>query len=207
MHVSIASFPIAHTPKTPATSKTRRCTSSPFPAAVNTRLTRYLSIGNSVTPEHQEGFTKFSDASSLEAAFGTGPIPTSTLPSRQTSSVAATPRPSSPTDTETSQEIWEYRGNLLTRSALSLVLRQEALAKADSSGQYAGEVSWDDVRQSYVPKWAEKMRPEDVVEGEVPSTNPAEYRIKRKDAWGNEIGWREGVMFYKNEPSFDSPAD
>jgi hypothetical protein len=73
-------------------------------------------------------------------------------------------------------------------------MRQEALAMADSSGQYAGEVSWDDVRQAWVPKWVEKVKESELVDGELPSTNPADFKVKRKDAWGNAIGWRDGRM-------------
>lgn len=163
----------------------------------------------STTPD--PNFHTISRASDLEQMYGTGPMPTSsrtpsaTTPAPASNTVSATPRaPPSPTDTETSQEIWEYRGNLLTRSALSLVLRQEALARADSSGQYAGEVSWDDVRNAWIPKWAEKMRPEDLAEGELAGTNPVDFRVKREDAWGNKIGWRDGVMYYKEEPNFDN---
>lgn len=82
----------------------------------------------------------------------------------------------------------------MTHSALSLVLRQEQLALADSSGQYNGEVSWDDLRNAWIPNWAEKLREDDVREGEVPNTNPADYVVKRKDAFGNRVGWRNGVM-------------
>jgi hypothetical protein len=65
---------------------------------------------------------------------------------------------------------------------------------ADSSGQYAGEVSWDDLRNAWVPKWAEKLRSDEVADGEVPDTNPANYREKKKDAWTNRIGWYEARM-------------
>lgn len=104
--------------------------------------------------------------------------------------------PPSPSVSEvsTEQELWEYRGQILTRSALSLVLRQETLALADSSGQYAGAVSWDDIRNAWIPRWAEKLGPGDVVEGEIPSTNPNDFKARRKDEWGNRIGWRDGQM-------------
>ncbi|KAK1921884.1 hypothetical protein DB88DRAFT_548271 [Papiliotrema laurentii] len=164
-----------------------------------------LASSRASTPD--PAFTKFSTASDLEAAFGTGPIPPPSVRTISAQSPSALKPPPSPTDTEGSQEVWEYRGNLLTRSALSLVLRQEALARADSSGQYAGEVSWDNVRNAWIPKWAEKMKPEEVLEGEIPSTNPADFRIKRKDPWGNEIGWSDGAMFYKSKPQFELPPD
>ena len=73
---------------------------------------------------------------------------------------------------------------------------------ADSSGQYAGEVSWDDLRNAWIPKWAKKLKPKDLAEGELPNTNPAEFEVKKKDAWGNRIGWRDGQMFYHEEPTF-----
>ena len=157
-------------------------------------------------------FLTIRDPSDLQARFGTSTMPTpsaitpSMTPSRQPSA-AATPRsPSTASDTS-EPEIWEYKGNLLTRSALSLVMRQERLAMADSSGQYAGEVSWDDLRNAWIPKWAEKIKPEDLAEGELPSTNPADLVVKRKDAWGNAIGWREGRMFYQEEPKWEVPDD
>ena len=90
----------------------------------------------------------------------------------------------------------------MTRSALSLVLRQEHLAFADSSGQYAGQVEWDEVRNAWIPEWAEPLRAEDLADGEVPITNPADFKVKKTDAWGNKIGWREGIMFYVEEPQF-----
>lgn len=66
---------------------------------------------------------------------------------------------------------------------------------ADSSGQYAGEVSWDDLRNCWIPKWAEKLKEEDVAEGEIGDNNPNGYKVKKKDAWGNRIGWYEGRMY------------
>lgn len=104
--------------------------------------------------------------------------------------------PSSPASTTSSQKsVFEYRGHRLTRSALDLVRQQEALAQADSSGQYAGEVSWDDLRNAWIPKWAVKLRPCDVADGEVPDTYPANCRERRTDDWGNKIGWYEGRMY------------
>jgi len=81
-------------------------------------------------------------------------------------------------------------------------MRQEALAMADSSGQYPGRISWDEIRKAWIPDWAEKLAPGDVAEGEVPDTNPAGFQEKRKDAWGNRIGWRDGRMYYDDEPEF-----
>jgi hypothetical protein len=68
------------------------------------------------------------------------------------------------------------------------------LATADSSGQYAGEVSFDDVRNAWIPKWAAKLRTQDLADGEVPDTNPANYTIRTEDEWGNKIGWWNGRM-------------
>lgn len=105
-------------------------------------------------------------------------------------------------------------------------MRQEALAMADSSCQYAGEVSWDDVRNAWIPNWAEKLKSHELAEGEIPSTNPADFKYKKTDAWGNKIGWYNGRMwvgadqdwvwclclsgheltgrrFYEEDPAFD----
>ncbi|ODN92795.1 hypothetical protein L198_05590 [Cryptococcus wingfieldii CBS 7118] len=136
----------------------------------------------------------------LQDSFGTGvTTPTPALPGLSSYNAPSsgptakpTPTPSSPasaTGSEESQEIWEYRGQLLTRSALDLVLRQEMLEQADSSGQYAGEVSWDDLRGAWIPKWAKKLKKSDLAEGEVPDSNPATFKEKDEDEWGNEIGF------------------
>jgi hypothetical protein len=97
---------------------------------------------------------------------------------------------------------------------------------ADSSGQYAGEVSWDDVRNAWIPSWAEKFKSHELAEGEIPSTNPADFKYRKADAWGNKIGWYNGRMwvgadrnlvsclylsgheltalrFYEEDPTFD----
>ena len=179
-----------------SSSSLMAASSSPVPGsfvttpAISPSLSKASSRSSTPDPDH----SNIRSASELQARFGTGSIPT---PSKA-SSVAPTPAtPASPASSDTASdepEIWEYRGNLLTRSALSLVMRQEALARADSSGQYAGEVSWDDVRNAWIPKWAEKAKVDDLADGELPSTNPADFKVKRKDAWGNTIGWRDGVM-------------
>lgn len=82
----------------------------------------------------------------------------------------------------------------MTRSALELIQTQEKLAMADSSGQYAGAVSWDDLRNCWIPQWAEKLGMNDLADGEIPNTDPRCYTEQRKDAWGNKIGWYEGRM-------------
>jgi len=193
----------APTPQTYSATPSPAGTPTWSPAASPVRS---ADTSRSTTPDPD--LYSIDNAADLQAMYGTGPIGT---PSK-TVSLAPTPAtpkaPSEPSEPDTEEpEVWEYRGNLLTRSALSLVLRQEALAKADSSGQYAGEVSWDDLRNAWIPKWAEKLRPEEVADGEIPSTNPAMYRMKKKDAWGNRIGWRDGVMYYEDEPSFDLRED
>ena len=88
---------------------------------------------------------------------------------------------------------------------MDLVLRQEALAVADSSGQYAGAVSWDDLRRAWIPKNVVKLKDTDLAAGEMPSTNPADYEVKMEDDFGNKIGWTDRYeMYYKDEdPKFE----
>ena len=117
------------------------------------------------------------------------------LPGLSSTAAPLTPlSPNSPSDSESDRETWEYRGHILTASALSLVLQQEKLALADSSGQYAGDVDWDNLRQAWIPVWAEKLHAWDVAEGEVPDVDPMNYQVKRKDDWGNRVAWRDGQM-------------
>jgi hypothetical protein len=78
---------------------------------------------------------------------------------------------------------------------------------ADSSGQYAGEVSWDELRNAWIPKWAEKLKIGDLAEGEVPNTNPADFKVKKRDAWGNKIGWYGGRMWVRSFRLWSSCAD
>lgn len=84
-------------------------------------------------------------------------------------------------------------------------MRQEALAFADSSGQYAGEVSWDDLRKAWIPKNVVKVKEKDLAEGEIPSLNPGDYEIKARDDFGNKIGWTDrGEVYYEDEdPKFE----
>ncbi|WVQ68174.1 uncharacterized protein L199_006380 [Kwoniella botswanensis] len=161
-------------------------------------------------------------ASDLQMHYSTGqttptPLPglssyqptpqTSVPPSRRTSS----PTPSS--GSSASQEIWEYRGQLLTASALDLVLREEMLLMADSSNQYAGEVTYDDLRKCWTPKHVRKLRPSDLTtDGEIPDTTPAGFKLKEKDEWGNKIGWYDNgsglkEMYYLEEPKFELQDD
>lgn len=158
------------------------------------------------------------DMKDLQTFFGTG-VSTPATPLPGLSSFNATPTgtparpipaPSSPAasvaGTDSSEEIWEYRNQLLTRSALDLVLRQEALAQADSSGQYAGEVSWDDLRGTWIPIWVNKLKVIDLAEGEIPDSSPAGFQERDTDAWGNKIGWYgpHKEMYYKQEPEWES---
>ncbi|EIW67349.1 hypothetical protein TREMEDRAFT_33729 [Tremella mesenterica DSM 1558] len=135
---------------------------------------------------------------SLQEKFGTGPIssPSGPTPQVQTANKVEgkgkgkeEEDSDSDSSSEEEQEIWEFEGNRYTRSALDLVLRYRSLALADSSGQYNGEVSWDDLREAWIPNWAEKLKVGDVAEGVIPDLNPANYQIKDHDAWGNKILW------------------
>ncbi|ORY35380.1 hypothetical protein BCR39DRAFT_509164 [Naematelia encephala] len=143
------------------------------------------------------------DTESLQRRYGTG----IKSPSSRPTSYSHSPSPAS----SDSESVWEYKGHLVTRSALELLLVQEEqkklLAHADSSGQWSGEVTWDDLRSAWIPRWTEKLRPEDLAEGEVPSTNPADFKVKEKDQWGNKIEWKNGRMFYVEEgdPTFELP--
>lgn len=74
--------------------------------------------------------------------------------------------------------LWERDGVIMTASALSLLQAQEAMQRADSSGQDWGRESgltrddaathcattadtWDGIRGQYIPKWARKLTPAD----------------------------------------------
>lgn len=106
------------------------------------------------------------------------------------------------------KSVFSYRGHRLTRSALELVLAQEALAQADSSGQYAGPVSFDEQRGGWIPDDVKPLGVGDTARGEVPDTDPATYTPKREDQWGNRIGFRGGRMFYlSEEPEFKLPDE
>lgn len=84
------------------------------------------------------------------------------------------------------------------------MLRQETLALADSTGQYAGEVSWDDVRKAWIPHWVVKLQPGDLAPGEIPSTNPADFEVRDEDEFGNKIGFTDtGEMYFEEEPIFE----
>ena len=159
----------------------------------------------------------------IQSRYGTGPIPSRALPALVASSIgtpddplpvsrekgkAKAEAPPSPAGSTISSldsiSLYDYRGQTLTASALDLVLRQETLALADSTGQYTGEVSWDDVRNAWVPNWVVKLKPEDLGQGEIPSTNPADFEVRGEDEWGNKIGWTDtGEMYYEEEPTFE----
>lgn len=157
------------------------------------------------------------DMKDLQTVFGTGvSTPATPLPGLSSFNATSTGTPAKPIQapsspaasvagTDSSEEIWEYRGQLLTRSALDLVLRQETLAQADSSGQYAGEVSWDDLRGTWIPIWVKKLEVNDLAEGEIPDSSPAGFQERDTDVWGNKIGWYGPYkeMYYKEEPKWE----
>lgn len=184
---------------------------SPLPTPVGSPLASpYFSASptmssissGSQTPALEGGSFERIEGPTLEERFGTGPMPSaSNTPATSaagTPAGAATPKPpmspvpegSEDGDTEEGS-VWEYKGHLLTRSALDLVLRQEALAMADSSGQYVGDVSWDELRDTWIPAWARKLKPGDIPDGDVPDLDPANYVERNLDQWGNKIGWSE----------------
>jgi hypothetical protein len=88
---------------------------------------------------------------------------------------------------------------------MDLVERQEALAIADSTGQYGADVSWDDLRRAWIPKNILKLKDTDLAPGEVPSTNPADFEVEVEDDFGNKIGWTDRYeMYYRDEdPKFE----
>jgi len=142
-------------------------------------------------------------ASALESRFGTGPIPSAPTPVKTR---APSPTPSAASDSSLdSVSLYEYRNQILTASALDLIMRQEALATADSSGQYAGDVSWDDLRKAWIPKNVIKLKNTDLAVGEIPSNNPDEFEIKGEDDFGNKIGWtdRHEMYYIDDDPKFD----
>lgn len=162
--------------------------------------------------------SKSIDMKDLQTSFGTGvSTPARPLPGLSSFNATSTGIPAKPTPTpssspaasvagtDSSEEIWEYRGQLLSPSALDLVLRQETLAQADSSGQYAGEVSWDDLRGTWIPIWVKKLKVSDLAEGEIPDSSPAGFQERDTDAWGNKIGWhgQHKEMYYKGEPKWE----
>jgi hypothetical protein len=142
-------------------------------------------------------------ASALESRFGTGPMPAAVAPLKTR---APSPAPSAAPDSSIdSVSLYEYRNQILTASALDLILRQEALATADSSGQYSGDVSWDDLRKAWIPKNVIKLKDTDLAPGEVPSNNPDEFEIKGEDHFGNKIGWtdRHEMYYVDDDPKFE----
>jgi len=144
-------------------------------------------------------------ASALESRFGTGPMRSPAITPRPSRAPTRAPSPAPSDSSLDSVSLYEYRGQILTASAMDLVLRQEALAVADSSGQYAGAVSWDDLRRAWIPKNIIKLKDTDLAAGEIPSTNPADYEVKMEDDFGNKIGWTDRYeMYYKDEnPKFE----
>ncbi|WVQ99856.1 hypothetical protein IAU59_006999 [Kwoniella sp. CBS 9459] len=198
---------------------------SPSPSPSRSRTSTESST-STLSPPASPVFQAMTN-SELQSAYGTGqstptpkPLPglssynatpsssTYKTPTPASASKAATPAESedADSDSDSDQEVWEYRGQLLTRSALDLVLRQETLAQADSSGQWAGEVSWDDVRKAWIPHYVQKLKVSDLADGEVPDTTPAGFKVKEKDAWGNKIGFYgpNMEMYYKQEPKWET---
>ncbi|WWD02470.1 hypothetical protein V865_000510 [Kwoniella europaea PYCC6329] len=207
----------------PASRSTSFSNSTPTPTPLTLPSTPDLSPIPSISSSSPSSpkFTSMT-ASDIQKQFGTGQTTPATLPGL--SSYQPTPQPSVPpsrrapsptpsSGSSTSQEIWEYRGQLLTASALDLVLREEMLLMADSSNQYAGEVTYDDLRKCWIPKHVRKLRPSDLTtDGEIPDTTPAGFKLKEKDEWGNKIGWYDngsGVkeMYYLEEPKFELQDD
>lgn len=73
---------------------------------------------------------------------------------------------------------------------------------ADSTDQYVGDVSWDDLRKTWIPSWVVKLKPEDLAPGEVPSTNPDDFEVKGEDEFGDNMGWtEEGEMYHEGGPT------
>ncbi|KAK6910589.1 hypothetical protein I203_104621 [Kwoniella mangroviensis CBS 8507] len=207
----------------PASRSTSFSTSTTTPTPLTLPSTPDLSPIPSV-PSSSPSSPKFTSmtASDLQKQYGTGTGQTTPLPGL--SSYQPTPQPSVPpsrrasspnpsSGSSASQEIWEYRGQLLTASALDLVLREEMLLMADSSNQYAGEVTYDDLRKCWIPKHVRKLRPSDLTtDGEIPDTTPAGFKLKEKDEWGNKIGWYDNgsglkEMYYLEEPKFELQDD
>jgi hypothetical protein len=105
-----------------------------------------------------------------------------------------TPIPTSNSGPEPEPELYEYGGHILTRSALSLVILQERMKQADSSGQYYGDVQWDPVRETWIPVYVKPLRESDVGDGDVPDRNPANFEVREEDEFGNRIGWSADQM-------------
>jgi len=144
-------------------------------------------------------------ASALESRFGTGPMPSPAVTPQVSRAPTRAPSPAPSDSSLDSVSLYKYRGQILTASAMDLVLRQEALAIADSTGQYTGDVSWDDLRRAWIPKNIIKLKETDLAAGEIPSTNPADFEVKAEDDFGNKIGWTDRYeMYYKDEnPKFE----
>ncbi|WVF72637.1 hypothetical protein IAT40_007455 [Kwoniella sp. CBS 6097] len=215
------STPSLATPTPLTLPSTPKSSSPPSPSTLS--ISSASTISGPSSPVYKAMTT-----SELQSVYGTGvstptpatskPLPglssynasttTSKTATPASSSKAATPAESSEdSDDDSDEEVWEYRGQLLTRSALDLVLRQETLAQADSSGQWAGEVSWDDLRKAWIPHYVQKLKVSDLADGEVPDTTPAGFKTKEKDAWGNKIGFYgpNMEMYYKQEPKWELP--
>ncbi|WVW85799.1 hypothetical protein I302_107837 [Kwoniella bestiolae CBS 10118] len=207
--------PISSLPASRSTSFASTTTPTPLTLPSTPDLSPIPSISSSGSSPIYKSMTP----KDLQNTYGTGPTPalpglSSYNPTPQIS-IPPSRRPSSPvrSSSGSAQEIWEYRGHLFTPSGLDLALRAEMLQMADSSNQYAGEVTYDDLRKCWIPKHVQKLRNSDLTaDGEVPDTTPAGFKLKEKDEWGNKIGWYDngtGVMemYYLEEPKFELEDD
>ncbi|KAH8077859.1 hypothetical protein HD553DRAFT_346517 [Filobasidium floriforme] len=91
--------------------------------------------------------------------------------------------------------LYERDGVVMTASALSLLQAQEAMARADTAGQGEwGPDEWDGIRGQYIPKWA-SLRPAHLAL----ATSPAKPTL-RPLTRTNEDGTRQEDWF---EPDMD----
>ena len=168
-------------------------------------LSQASRVGAVIKPSNSDDNLQALAASALESRFGTGLMPSPAATPQVSRAPTRAPSPVPSDSSLDSVSLYEYRGQILTASAMDLVQRQEALAIADSSGQYCGEVSWDDLRGAWIPKNILKLKETDLAPGEVPSSNPADFEVKTEDDFGNQIGWTDRhEMYYKDEkPKFE----
>lgn len=166
-----ASVPL---PKKPAQDELTPASSIPTDNATSKALASIARRQESETPASEATPAAPRSAATPQTGSRSSPIPASSNP----------PEP----------ELYEYGGHILTRSALSLVMLQERMDHADSSGQYAGEVQWDPVRQTWIPVYIRPLQKSDVGEGEIPDRNPANFEVREEDEFGNRIGWSGDQM-------------
>ena len=168
-------------------------------------LAKASKVEAAIKSSHSDDNLQALAASALESRFGTGPMPSPAATPQVSRAPTRAPSPVPSDSSLDSVSLYEYRGQILTASAMDLVERQEALAIADSTGQYGADVSWDDIRRAWIPKNIIKLKDTDLVAGEVPSTNPADFEVKVEDDFGNKIGWTNRYeMYYKDDdPKFE----